>query len=57
MMIKLDSSDKCWILTALERCQDAPEATLERAAAVLGKDAPWAPFRTLTDWQDARLDG
>jgi hypothetical protein len=55
-MIRLDDSDKCWILTALERCQDAPESTLERALAVLGKDAPWAPFRTLADWQDARLD-
>jgi hypothetical protein len=55
--MKLTDLDKCYILTALEHCQDAPESTLERALAVLGKDAPWAPFRTLADWQDARLDG
>jgi len=54
--MKLTDPDKCWILTALERCQDAPESTLERAAAVLGKDAPWAPYGSLAAWQDARLD-
>jgi hypothetical protein len=53
--MKLTNADKCYILTALERCQDAPESTLERAAAVLGRDTPWAPFRTLRDWQDALL--
>jgi hypothetical protein len=53
--MKLTDTDKCYILTALERCQDAPDGTLERAAAALGRDTPWLPFRTLSDWQDARL--
>jgi hypothetical protein len=53
--MKLTDTDKCYILTALERYQDAPDGTLDRAVAVLGKDAPWSPFRTLRDWEDARL--
>ena len=54
--MKLTNADKCYILSALERCQDAPESTLERAQSVLGSDRPWAPHRTLSDWQEAVLE-
>ena len=53
--MKLTNTDKCYILAALERCQDAPESTLERAAAVLGRDAPWAPFPSLSGWLQAHF--
>lgn len=48
--MKLTNTDKCFILAALQQRADVPESTLERAAAVLGRDAPWAPFPSLTGW-------
>jgi len=52
----ISDSDRCIILLAIEQSEWADEIAPE-AYAALQQGQPWAPYRTLQQWAEARSRG
>jgi hypothetical protein len=50
----MNDSTKCYLLAAILAADNIPDAVITDAMSTLGKCRPWAPYRSLRDWQAAQ---